>query len=137
MTTLTYQTFLIMGTNRGLGCEFVEQLRIRAAANDRCRRNESASDWLGSRGAENADVSPGNFVRFPRSRMARVGSVWVPETLRTSCGLLIFVEEAAEAVVSLDRVDLGRRAVGECPCGGCLAQAAVPALIVVVAFELA
>jgi hypothetical protein len=59
------------------------------------------------------------------------------ETLRTSCGLLIFVEEAAEAVVSLDLVDLGRRAVGECPCGGCLAQAAVRAMMIVVALELA
>jgi hypothetical protein len=34
------------------------------------------------------------------------------ETLRTSCGLLIFVEEAAEAVVSLDLVDLGPRGGG-------------------------
>ena len=39
--------------------------------------------------------------------------LWVPETLRTSCGLLIFVEEAAEAVVSFDLGDLGWRAVGE------------------------
>ena len=30
------------------------------------------------------------------------------------------VHEAAEAVVSLDLVDLGRRVVGECSCGGCL-----------------
>jgi hypothetical protein len=47
------------------------------------------------------------------------------------------VEEAAEAVVSLDLVDLGRRAVGECPCGGCLAQAAVRPMMIVVALELA
>jgi hypothetical protein len=40
-------------------------------------------------------------------------TLWVPETPRTSCGLLIFVEEAAEAVVSLDLADLGRRTVGE------------------------
>jgi hypothetical protein len=39
--------------------------------------------------------------------------LWVPETLRTSCGLLIFVEEAAESVVSFDLGDLGRGAVGE------------------------
>ena len=39
--------------------------------------------------------------------------MWVPETLRTSCGLLIFVEEAAKAVVSLYPGDLGRHAVGE------------------------
>ena len=45
------------------------------------------------------------------------GDLWVPETLFTSRDLLIFVEEAAEAVVSLGLVDLGRRAVGECPCG--------------------
>ena len=35
MTTLTYQTVLITGANRGLGCEFVEQFLTRAAANDR------------------------------------------------------------------------------------------------------
>ena len=63
--------------------------------------------------------------------------LWVPEILRTSCRLLIFVEEAAEAVVSLDLADLGRRAVGECPCGGCLRQAAVRTMIIVVALELA
>ncbi len=39
--------------------------------------------------------------------------LWVPETLRTSGGLLIFVEDAAEAVVSLDLADPGRRTVGE------------------------
>jgi hypothetical protein len=63
--------------------------------------------------------------------------VWVPENLRTSCGLLVFVEETAEAVVSVDLADLGRRAVWECPCGGCLAQAAMRTVIVVVALELA
>ena len=35
--------------------------------------------------------------------------------MRRSCGLLIFVEEAAEAVVSLDLGGLARRAVGEWP----------------------
>ena len=34
-------------------------------------------------------------------------------TVRRSCGLLIFVEEAAEAIESLDLGDLGGRAVGE------------------------
>jgi hypothetical protein len=33
--------------------------------------------------------------------------------LSTSCDLLIFVEDAAEPVVSLDLVDLDWRAVGE------------------------
>jgi hypothetical protein len=32
-----------------------------------------------------------------------------------SCDVLIFVDEAADAVVSLDLPDLGRRAVGEWP----------------------
>jgi hypothetical protein len=41
--------------------------------------------------------------------------VWVPETLQTSCDLLIFVEEAADAIMSLDLGDLGRRRVGEWP----------------------
>jgi hypothetical protein len=39
--------------------------------------------------------------------------LWVPETLRASCGLLVFVEEAAEDIVSFDLGDLGRRVVGE------------------------
>ena len=39
--------------------------------------------------------------------------LWVPATLSTLCDLLIFVENAAEPVVSLDLVDLGWRAVGE------------------------
>jgi hypothetical protein len=37
----------------------------------------------------------------------------VPATLSTSCDLLIFVEDAAESVVSFDLADLGWRAVGE------------------------
>ena len=86
MTTLTDQTVLIIGANRGLGREFVEQLRIRAAANDRCRRNESASDQPGSRGAENSHVSPGNFVRFPRSRM-RLAECWPRSANRSSVGM--------------------------------------------------
>ena len=47
------------------------------------------------------------------------------------------MEEAAEAVVSLDLTDLGRCAVGELSCGGCLPQAAVWAVIIVMALELA
>ena len=39
--------------------------------------------------------------------------LWVPETLRTSCGLLVFAEEAAEPIVSFDLGALGRLAVGE------------------------
>ena len=71
---------------QGPGCRFHNP----AAARDQ-RFQAAGSYWL---------------MRPPRI-------VWVPETLRTSCDLLIFVEEAAEAVVSLDLVDLGRRAVGE------------------------
>ncbi len=37
----------------------------------------------------------------------------MPGTLRTSCDLLIFVDQAAESVASLDVVDLGCRAVGK------------------------
>ena len=40
-------------------------------------------------------------------------NLWVPATLRKSCDLLIFMEDAAEAVASLDLVNLGWRAVGE------------------------
>jgi hypothetical protein len=46
---------------------------------------------------------------------ANLVTLWVPETLRTSRDLLVFVEEAAEAVVSFDLGDLGWRAVREWP----------------------
>ena len=59
------------------------------------------------------------------------------ETLHMSCDLLIFVEEAADTVVSSDLADLGRRAVGEWSRGSSLPQAAVRMVIVVVALELA
>jgi len=61
----------------------------------------------------------------------------VPETLRTSCHLPVFVEEPAEAVVSMDLADVGWRGPGEWPCGGCLPECAVWTVIVVVACELA
>ena len=70
-----------------------------------------------------------------RGASTRGTALWVPETLRTSCDVLIFVEEAADAVVSLDLADLGRRAVGEWPCGSSLPQAAVRTVIVVVALR--
>ena len=41
------------------------------------------------------------------------------------------MEEAADAVVALDLADLGRRAMGEWPCGSSLAQAAVRTVEVV------
>jgi hypothetical protein len=63
--------------------------------------------------------------------------LWVPETLRMSCDVLIFVQEAADAVVSLDLADVGRRALGEGPRGSCLPERAVWTVIVVVALKLA
>src|SRR5215212_135240 len=38
-------------------------------------------------------------------------------TPHTSCHLPTFVEEAADAVASLDLADVGRRGLGEWPCG--------------------
>ena len=55
------------------------------------------------------------FVRTLSQGSRDLVNLWVPETLHMSCDVLIFVEEAAEAVVSLDLADLGRRAVGEWP----------------------
>ena len=63
--------------------------------------------------------------------------LWVLEIMHTSCGLLILVEETAEPVVSFDLADVGRRVMGEWPCGSSLAQGAVRTVIVVVALELA
>ena len=65
-----------------------------------------------------------------------MSGVWVPESRRTSCDLLILVDESAEAVVSLDLVDLGCCATGEWSCGSGLPQGAVRPVTVVVAFEL-
>jgi hypothetical protein len=39
--------------------------------------------------------------------------VWVPETLRTSCDLLILVYQAAEAVASYNPVKLRRGVLGK------------------------
>jgi hypothetical protein len=41
------------------------------------------------------------------------GHLWVPETRRTSCGLLILVEQPTESVASSDVVDLGSGALGQ------------------------
>lgn len=65
--------------------------------------------------------------------MSRVGA----SNSATSCDLLIFVEDAAEPVVSLDLVNLGRHAVGERSRWSGLLQSAVRPVIVVVTFELA
>ena len=69
-----------------------------------------------------------------RSRKRHPGGLWVPETLFTSRDLLIFVEEAAEAVVSFDLGDVGRCAVGGAPVRGLPASEVVP---VFVEFEVA
>jgi hypothetical protein len=37
----------------------------------------------------------------------RAHRLWVPETPLTSCGLLIFMEEAAEPVVAADAGEVG------------------------------
>jgi hypothetical protein len=44
---------------------------------------------------------------------SRYSSVWVPESRRMSCILLILVDEPAEAVASFDLVDLGCCVTGE------------------------
>ena len=41
------------------------------------------------------------------------GALWVPETLRTSCDLLIFVYQAVEAVASYNPVKLRRGVLGK------------------------
>ena len=83
-------------------------------------------------GASPRPTGPGSTPQNCETRAC----LWVPETLFTSRDLLIFVEEAAEAVVSFDLGDVGRCAVGERPCGGCLPQTAVRTMIIVV-LELA
>ena len=44
-----------------------------------------------------------------------VSALWVPETLRTLCDVLILVDQSAEPVVSSDVVDRGWGAAGEGP----------------------
>ena len=68
---------------------------------------------------------------------AQLKWVWVPETLRTSRDLLIFVDQSTDLVASSDVVDLGCCAVGEWSSGGGLAQRAVRPMVVVMAFVLA
>jgi hypothetical protein len=46
-------------------------------------------------------------VMFKVGYHARLPSVWVSETPLTSCGLLIFMEEAAEPVVAADAGEVG------------------------------
>ena len=72
-----------------------------------------------ARTSEGRQIRARNSVRrsgAPTS-LAKIGSslanVWVPESRRTSCDLLILVEEPAEAVVSFDLVDLSCCAAGE------------------------
>jgi hypothetical protein len=45
----------------------------------------------------------------------RTTDLWVPETRAMSCDVLIFVEEAADAVASGDLADPGRCTVGKWP----------------------
>ena len=45
--------------------------------------------------------------------LIQTATLWVPETLRTSCGLLIFVYQAAEAVASYNPVKLRRGGLGK------------------------
>ena len=61
--------------------------------------------WRWRVGAENTDTSRDLQIFVYQA-------CGCPKTLRTSCDLLIFVEEAADAVVSLDLADVGWRAVG-------------------------
>jgi hypothetical protein len=73
--------------------------------------------------------------RVRRARAAVAPRCGVPATLRASCDLLIFA--AADAVASLDGVDLGWCAVGEWARGSSLLQRTVRTVAVVMAFELA
>ena len=57
---------------------------------------------------------PGPFSEsFPAAMLTIAPKLWVPETLHTSCDLLILVDQPAEPVASSDVVDLGCCAVGE------------------------
>jgi hypothetical protein len=63
--------------------------------------------------------------------------LWVPETGRTLCDLLILVEQSAESVAPADVVNLGWCVAGECSQGSGLAEGAVRPVIVVVELVLA
>jgi hypothetical protein len=66
----------------------------------------------------------------------KASNLWVPQRQRTLCDLRILVDEAVDAVASLDLVDVGWCAAGEWACGSSLPQGAVWPVTVVVAFEL-
>jgi hypothetical protein len=53
---------------------------------------------------------------------AVAGSLWVPETRRTSCDLLVLVKQAAEAVEPLDADDVDPRSCGQWPQGCSLVE---------------
>ena len=55
----------------------------------------------------------GGLRQIPFDRVPPAVPVWVPESRRMLCDLLILVDEPAEAVVSFDLVDLGCCATGE------------------------
>ena len=63
--------------------------------------------------ARGADRQRRRIVELGPTPPYGVRSLWVPESRRMSCDLLILVDEPAEAVVSFDLVDLGCCATGE------------------------
>jgi hypothetical protein len=60
-----------------------------------------------------AGGGPGGLYGCGYRRRPPRSTLWVPESRRTSCDLLVLVHEPAKAVVSLDLVRLGRCAAGE------------------------
>ena len=62
-----------------------------------------------------ADPLWDQFAALLPPRPTYVPTLWVPETLRTLCDVLILVDQSAEPIVSSDVVDRGWDAVGEGP----------------------
>jgi hypothetical protein len=69
-----------------------ERLRVGARSNRKARRGEGKSD------PSDAHLAVLAALCLDADRLPT--TLWVPTTLRTSCDLLIFVDQAAEPVAS-------------------------------------
>ena len=120
--------FVMLSTKGVSGCLDLNGMRFQSAVgNAACVASPAACERClrGHPAAKGADQKSGHGSRL-----------WVPTTLRTSCDLLIFVDQAAEPVASSDTLQIGRGVLGKGSLGSGLAQRAMWAVVVVVPLVL-